>query len=178
MSSPKIRSLVATAVILSVVGLGGCSASDTDTGPTPTDSAVPAKDSAALTVQDAWVKAADAGTMSAAFGVLANSSKHAIRVTAATSAASASLELHETVPSPDGGMVMRPKRDGFVVPADGELVLQPGSNHLMLMGVKERIRPGDEVEITLTLSDGSTYKFTARAKAFVGADEKYAQGQG
>lgn len=173
MTSPTIRSLCASAAIVAALGMGGCSPSTTESGPRPDASAASSKESAAVTVQDAWVKAADAG-MSAAFGVLTNSSERAIRVTAAASDASASVEMHETVPSADGGMQMRQKRGGFVIPAGGELVLQPGGNHLMLMGLKSPVRPGDDVKLSLTFGDGSTYEVTAAAKTFTGANEKYA----
>lgn len=177
MSSSTTRSLHVVTAILVVLGLSGCSTLSTESGPTPATSATAGKEAAALTVQDAWVKAADSG-MSGAFGVLTNSSERAIRVTAAASEASASVEMHETVQSADGGMQMRPKRGGFVVPAGGKLVLQPGGNHLMLMGLKNPIRPGDDVEFSLTFADGSTHEFTAAAKTFSGANEKYAGGRG
>lgn len=148
-----------------------CSSQDDDA---PEDSGSTA--SAALTVEDVWVKSAESG-MSAAFGVLTNSSDEAVTVTSASSSASGMVELHETVEDADGQMVMRQKDGGFVVPANGTFVLEPGGNHLMLMNLNAPVKAGDEVNFTLTLSDGSTLDFTAPAKDYSGANEHYADGE-
>ena len=86
------------------------------------------------------------------------------------------VELHETVANDSGEMVMQPKEGGFVIPAGGTLTLEPGANHIMLMGLAKPIVAGDEVSFTLTFADGSTYTFTAPAKDFTGANENYVGG--
>ena len=71
----------------------------------------------------------------------------------ATSAAVTDVELHE-IAMPDGKMVMRPKKGGFVIPARGTHELEPGGDHIMLMGLAAAVKPGDEVAFTLKLADG------------------------
>ncbi|SRR5690606_4162670 len=129
----------------------------------------------ALTVEEAWVRAADDG-MTAAFGVLVNSTDEDVRVVAAESPASAAVELHE-VAVVDGEMAMREKDGGFAVPAGSEHVLEPGGDHLMLIDLAAPLEPGDDVEVILTLEDGTTVELTAQAKDFSGADEEYAPGE-
>ncbi len=129
----------------------------------------------AVTISDAWVKAADEG-MSAAFGELRNNGSDDITVVSATSEASTSLQLHETVENGSGEMVMREIEGGFVIPADGSLSLEPGGDHIMLMGLTAPLRAGDEVVFTLTFSDGSSYTFTAPVKDYSGANENYEHG--
>ena len=177
MSSATIRSAYAATAILAALGLAACAESTITAEPTPAATVSSMRESNGLRIEGAWVKAADTG-MSAAFGILQNTSNRAIRVTAVTSKAATSMQLHETVPSADGGMEMRQKPGGFVIPADGKVQLEPGGNHLMLMGLTKPIRPGDDVTFTLTLSDGSALDFTAPAKAFTGANENYAEGHG
>jgi copper(I)-binding protein len=46
----------------------------------------------------------------------------------------------------------------------------------MIMDLASPIRPGDQVEVTLTLSDGSTIPFTAIAKETTGGEENYGGG--
>ena len=51
-------------------------------------------------------------------------------------------------------MQMQPKPGGFTVPAGGELVLQPGGEHVMLMGLTTPLESGTTATVTLATSDG------------------------
>lgn len=162
------RSIV-TAVLLVVAAalLGACGSSDDDA--TSADS---------LTMADQWVKGAPAGEMTAAFGTLSNSSDTDIRIVSASSPAAGRMELHEVVASESGAMTMRQKEGGLVIPARGTLTLAPGGDHLMFFDLPQAITPGQDVSVELRLSDGSTTSFTAQARDFPGADEKYSPGHG
>ncbi|MGZ4553075.1 MAG: copper chaperone PCu(A)C, partial [Mycobacteriaceae bacterium] len=141
-----------------------------------TDQGTPASThAAALSIKDPWVKSADRG-MSAAFGTLQNTGAADITIVSASTPASTAVELHETVPNAAGEMVMRKKAGGFVIPAGGSFPLAPGANHMMLMNLTAPLKAGDQVAFTLTLSDGSTYQFTAPAKDYSGANESYEAG--
>ena len=145
----------------------GCAAASEPATPTASASAADS-----ITIEDAWVKAADEG-MSAAFGTIANSGDTDITVVSAESPASTMIELHETVENDSGEMVMQAKEGGFVIPAGGSIELAPGANHIMLMGLTAPLVAGDDATFTLTLSDGSSYDFTAPAKDYTGANETY-----
>lgn len=162
MNSTTISRL--TGIVAAALLLAGCAA------PAPQVAAAPEADS--VTMSDAWVKSAEEG-MSAAFGVLANSGDNDVTIVSASTEASPMIELHETVESESGEMMMQQKEGGFVVPAGGSLALEPGGNHIMLMGLVTAIRAGDEVTFVLTFSDGSTLEFTAPGKDFSGANENY-----
>ncbi|MFJ8688733.1 copper chaperone PCu(A)C [Micromonospora wenchangensis] len=170
-------SVVFTAVTaaLLAVGSAGCGPADPASG-TPSGTSAPASASAGvLTIRDPWVKAADRG-MTAAFGTLVNDSDADVTLTGATTAVSA-LELHEMTMQ-DGTMVMRQKQGGIVIRAKGTHVLEPGGDHLMLMDLRQPVRAGDEITVTLTFADGRTQQFNAVAKPFTGAQESYAPGHG
>jgi len=154
---------------LSLFALTGCAPQSAPVD----DAGVPAAD--AVTIDDAWVKSADEG-MSAAFGTLVNTGDDDVTVVAVTSAASSMLELHETVENESGEMVMREIEGGFVIPAGGELALEPGADHIMLMDLAAPLQAGDEVTFTLTFSDESTSDFTAPVKDYSGANENYESG--
>lgn len=130
---------------------------------------------AAVTVSDPWVKAIDGATdmgMTAAFGTLHNSSDQELTVVSATNTVTDHTELHEMV-MVDGAMVMRAIAGGITIPAGGSTTLEPGGLHVMIMDAQQPISPGQEVGVTLTLSDGSTVAFQALAKEFAGANEQY-----
>lgn len=155
---------VAAACLLALTGCASTAANTTADDP--------AVDSAGITIVDAWVKSADSG-MSAAFGELTNASDHDVTVVAATSEASDMIELHETVADDAGEMVMQAVEGGFVIPAGGSLTLEPGADHIMLMGITGPLEAGGEATFVLTFSDDSTYEFTAPIKDFSGANENY-----
>ncbi len=69
------------------------------------------------------------------------------RLLGARAAVAAEVQIHETATAEDGSTTMRPV-DGLDLPADGELVLEPGGYHLMLVDV-DRVEVGDEVDVTL-----------------------------
>jgi len=151
-------------LLLAVAALTGCG--EDAAGDAPAEKAT-------ITVTDPWAKAADEG-MSAIFGSLVNHSTTDLSVVSATAEISP-LELHEVVEQ-DGAMVMRPKEGGFAVAAGATHALEPGGDHIMLMDPARPLKPGDEVEVTLSLSDGSTVVFTAVVKDFSGGDESYEPG--
>jgi copper(I)-binding protein len=65
----------------------------------------------------------------------------------ATTEVATEVRIHQTMISDDGTMGMQPI-DGLDLPADGELVLEPGGFHLMLLDA-ERLEIGDVVEVVL-----------------------------
>lgn len=180
-STSTSRFLAAGALALALAGsLTACAGDDAVTpaaAPAATAAAVTAAaplETDGLTITDPWVKAADTG-MTATFGTLVNSSNLEVTIESASSSVSM-MELHEMAANDSGEMVMRPKVGGFVIPAGGTHVLEPGADHLMMMNVTAPVKPGDEVAVTLTAKDGSTYEFTAPARSFAGGNETYKKG--
>ncbi|MFJ1540638.1 copper chaperone PCu(A)C [Micromonospora chalcea] len=172
---PRTAALIGAAVLAaSVAACGSADATSTATPSAP--SSAPASAAAGvLTVRDPWVKAADKG-MTAAFATLANDGDTDVTITGVTTDVSRA-EIHEMAMT-DGKMAMRQKQGGVVVAARSQAALEPGGDHLMLMDLTRPVRPGDQLDITLTFADGRTQTFTAVAKPFTGAQETYAPGHG
>ena len=163
------------------LALAACGEDSESTTATPAPASTSASEQAAseqaasFTVTDPWVKAADSG-MTAMFGTLVNDGPEDVVVTSAAGDISPVMELHETIQADDGSMVMQPKEGGFVVPAGGTHVLEPGADHLMVMELSRALEPGEMVRFTLTFADGSTTEVEATVKTFSGAEEKYQGG--
>jgi len=52
--------------------------------------------------------------------------------------------------------MMRMRRlERIEIPAGETLSLEPGGLHLMLIGLKEDLQPGGQVDLTLTFDDGA-----------------------
>ncbi|MFC9561326.1 copper chaperone PCu(A)C [Agromyces sp. NPDC056965] len=159
------------AALAAVLALAGCAGGATAETPA---ASVQAEAAASVTVTDAWVKAGDDG-MTALFGMVDNGGASSITLSGAETDAAEMTELHETVES-DGAMTMREKEGGFEIEAGGHLMLEPGANHVMLMGLTGPLRAGDEVTVTLAFSDGSTLDVVAPVKDYQGANEQYDEG--
>ena len=161
------RATLAAALLLPLSACTGASGDAETTGPAPEDGA-----DGGLTLTDPWVKAAEEG-MTSSFGVLRNDTERDLVLTGVLTPASSAVELHETTSDGSGGMSMTEKEGGFELPAGGELVLEPGGHHIMLMDLTAPLLPGDEVELTLQFEDGTEHPFTATVKDFAGAQEHY-----
>jgi copper(I)-binding protein len=93
------------------------------------------------------------GPLSAAYMVIENSGG-ADRLLGASGDVAAMVQVHQTKES-NGMMVMEQAKDGVDVPANGSLELKPGSYHIMLMNVKDQLKPGDTFKLTLKFSSGA-----------------------
>lgn len=170
------RSVLIVAVIGLSALLSACGASDKDADANAT-AIVETAGAEELSITDPWVKATDE-SMTAAFGTLINDTDTEITVVGATSDVAGRVELHEVVSDGAGGMLMQPKEGGFTIPAGGAHELAAGGDHIMLMDLTRPLEAGEDVHVTLELSDGSTFEIHALVKPFAGADEDYADGHG
>lgn len=130
---------------------------------------------AGVTLNDQWASAADTG-MAAMFGTFGNTGQHAAHIVAGHSPAAGRVEIHEVVADEGGTTMMRPKSGGFTVPAEGTHELRPGGDHLMLMDLRQPLRPGAEVTLTVVFEDGSELPVTAQIRDFAGGHEDYQAG--
>ena len=69
------------------------------------------------------------------------------------------VELH-THSMKDGMMQMR-RVEKIDIPAGAETKLQPGGLHVMMIGLKQELKPEQEVTLTLVFEDGSKAEVTA-----------------
>lgn len=110
--------------------------------------------------------------MSAVFGTLRNTTDAELTITGGSSPAAGEVQLHEVVKTSSGAMQMQQKPGGFVLPAGGTHLLQPGGDHVMLLGLTGALPTGSETTITLTTSAGEV-TLTLPVRAFTGAEESY-----
>jgi copper(I)-binding protein len=67
--------------------------------------------------------------------------------------------LHRNVVDEDGVMKMRPV-EAIEVPAGGDVKLEPGGLHIMLMGVHEPLKAGEHFPLTLTFERAGQVEIT------------------
>ncbi|MCX8231959.1 MAG: copper chaperone PCu(A)C, partial [Alphaproteobacteria bacterium] len=78
--------------------------------------------------------------------------QEAVTVTGISSESAERAQLHTTVR--DGDVTRMRSLESIAIAPGETLVLQPGGMHIMFMGVDEPLRPGMQVDLTLTLSNG------------------------
>ncbi|ANH40108.1 hypothetical protein I601_3703 [Nocardioides dokdonensis FR1436] len=182
MSTPtrirRARRLVPAAALALALGAGlaACGGEDAESAQeTRDDSSTVAASGAEITIGDAWVRAtagAEDTSMSAAFMTIDNRGDEDVSLTGASTDVAGTAELHE-MSMVDGAMAMQAMTDGLVVEAGRGKVLEPGGYHVMLMDLREDLAPGDEVDLTLEFSDGSTQDLTVPVKEFTEEEGHY-----
>lgn len=84
-----------------------------------------------------------------AYVTIKNGGDQPDRLVSASCECAASVELH-TMATKNGVMEMAEMKDGFAIAPGETLVLKPGGNHIMLMGLKVRPQDGSTVDVKLT----------------------------
>ena len=152
----------AVAIVTSLVlalALTACSPSGSSGG-SPTAVA-----GGALTVGDAWVRAAPAGGTSAAYMSLSNGRVAPEKLVGASAPdLTDSASLHETS-SDASGMTGMTHTESLTIPAGGTVALEPGGFHIMLVDLKHDLKAGDRVSLVLTLEQAGVITVDAEVRA-------------
>lgn len=153
---PSLRTLFCGLLVLGALLVGACGGAE---GP-------------AIEVHDVWARpamagggmASEAGSGMAGMGAagtgavflrLTNEGSEADRLVGGRTDVAEVVEIHETVME---GEVMRMQMlaDGLEIPAGGEVILKPGSYHVMLIGMKRDLAVGDEFGLELEFEKSGT----------------------
>lgn len=103
-----------------------------------------------LQVNDVWARPGLAGGNSAAYFVIENATGGDDTLLSASSDIAEAVELHMTSMQ-DGAMQMMPQ-ENVPVPA-GKTEFKPGGLHVMLIGLKRDLNPGDTFSLTLNFEN-------------------------
>jgi copper(I)-binding protein len=105
--------------------------------------------------RDAWVRVPlPSKTETALYLVLENHSSQRRALVSVSSDSAAQAEMHQMT-MVRTMMVMTPVSQ-VAIPARGKTSFNPDGLHIMLYGLKTRPAPGDKIEVTLKLDDGTT----------------------
>ncbi|MER7731132.1 copper chaperone PCu(A)C [Streptomyces erythrochromogenes] len=136
MNTRTTRTLAAALSLTAALAISGCSG---DSKPE-------------MTVGGAFMPQPVNDKMAGGFMVIKNGSGTADKLTGATSSLSDDLQIHETK---DQKMQQVQSMD---VPANGELKLERGGNHIMFMGLKSTPKVGDKVTVELRFEKAGSVK--------------------
>ncbi|AXE27103.1 copper resistance protein CopZ [Streptomyces globosus] len=154
MTARTTRTLAAALSLAAALAISGCSSdsgSSSDSG-AGAGAGAPAAEKPKLSVSGAFMPEPVNDKMAGGFMVIKNDSKTADKLVSATSALSDDLQIHETK---DQKMQQVPSMD---VPANGELRLERGANHIMFMGLKQKPKVGDKITVELRFEKADPVK--------------------
>lgn len=182
MKLTRTATALVTGTAAITLALAGCSSGD-NTAAEMTESAtssateassVMEKSDAVVQLADAYIKEKPADKkMTGIFGVLSNSTDKDIKISSFKIEGlkeGTKFEQHDTK---DGKMFEVP--EGLTIPANGELVLQPGSTHLMVMDNEEAMEQGAQYKVVLELSDGSSITQDIEVRVQPAGEEDYGE---
>lgn len=112
--------------------------------------ALPAFADSGIEVHDPYARASTMmSTSGAAFMMIHSHSDEDDRLIGVRSDIAEKTELHTHLEDENGVMKMVHVEEGFPLPAQGEIAMQRGGNHVMFLGLKQPLEQGDIVPITL-----------------------------
>ena len=123
--------------------------------------ALPAFASEGIHIVDPYARASTGMSQSgAAFMRIVNHGDNDRRLIGAQSDAAERMELHTHIEDDNGVMRMVEVEEGFLIPADGEYLLERGGDHLMFLGLTRAFNHGDDITVTLSFEEGDDMEIT------------------
>lgn len=117
-----------------------------------------------MMVSNAWARFSVTGmTASGVFLDIHNQGKQNDTLIAVSTPAAGHSEIHESSEH-NGMMHMQPLPDGLPLPAQQTTHLQPGSMHIMLMDLKQPLKPGTTIPLKLVFKHSQPLTITVPVK--------------
>ncbi len=121
---------------------------------------------AETTVKDAWVRGTVAQQQATGMFATVTSSAGG-KLVAASSPVAGVVEIHEM--AMDGNVMKMRAVAGLDLPAGKAVELRPGGYHVMLMALKQELKPGSTVPVTLVVESKDGKRESVEVKAPVKA---------
>ena len=109
--------------------------------------------SADVTISDGWARASILASRPAA-AYLTLTSDQSDQLVAITTPVAGNVTIH-AVETDNDGISRMVEVDGLDLPSGETVILSPGSMHLMLMGLSEKLEEGTELPLSLTFASGA-----------------------
>ena len=121
-----------------------------------------------IEVSDAWARTATEGTNSAVYFVIQNHNADADEVIGASTDIANAAEVHES--KMEGDVMRMNHMDSVTLDPSVKVEFMPGGLHVMLIGLKQDLKAGDQVEVTLHFKNNSDLIVKATVRNADGMD--------
>lgn len=123
----------------------------------------------AIEIENAFTRPTLGGvTVAVGYATIVNNGKTADRLVSVSSDISSTAEVHESK-MVNGVMEMHEVRGGLPVAAGASVALRPGSYHIMFLGIKHPVKPGDTIHATFVFSKAGKVEVAFPAASSPGA---------
>lgn len=102
-------------------------------------------------VENMWARKCEQGKTTAIYFDIYNKVNVDEELLSASADVAEMTEIHKTVT--ENGVSQMVRIDRLVIPAEQSVKFQPKGIHIMLMGVKQKLSPGDEFFLNLTFKN-------------------------
>lgn len=117
-----------------------------------------------LVIRQVWSRATFAsGANGAVYLEIDNNGAAADRLVDVASPVAGMAHLHTT--EMQGDMASMKAMDGLDIPAGGKVVLKPQADHIMLMGLSQQLKQGNDFPLTLRFEKAGTVAVQAHVEA-------------
>jgi periplasmic copper chaperone A len=107
-----------------------------------------------IEAHDPWARPAMQGETSAIYLLLHNHTAEDDELVSVSTDVAQSAELHESKMVEGTDMMEMTPVESIPLPADGEVEFKPGGLHIMLVGLKQDLKVGDKISVTLHFKSG------------------------
>jgi hypothetical protein len=128
------------------------------------------KMAAGIAVTDAWSRATPGIATPGVVYLTITDTGAKDRVTGASTPVAAMAHLHQS--RNENGVEKMLPVDGIDVAPGAPVKLEPGGYHLMLMGLKQPLKAGDQFPVTLTFEHAGAVTTTVTVRSIDGTDAK------
>jgi hypothetical protein len=130
-----------------------------------------------LAIDGVWTRATPPGApTAAAYLTITNAGTTADRLVGVATAAATKGEVHEMAVA-NGIMTMRAVAGGLAIEPGAKVELKPGGLHLMLVGLKQPLRQGNTIALTLTFEKAGSVTLDAAVQPIGAAGPAHQHGQ-
>lgn len=100
-----------------------------------------------IEVSDAWARSSTQGMNSAVYFVIENHNAEVDELIGATSDVAEAVEVHES--RMEGDVMTMNRVDRVILEPSVTVEFMPGESHVMLIGLKQDLNAGDEIQVNL-----------------------------
>ena len=118
--------------------------------------AAPAKEG--LEVREAWARPAPQGGNGAIYFMIENHSSETQEMIGVDSDIAQAVEMHES--QMDGDVMEMHQLESVSLGPGAAVTFEPGGLHIMLIGLKQDLKVGDEVQVTLNFANAQEIRVT------------------
>lgn len=115
-----------------------------------------------IEISDVWARTSMQGMNSAVYFMIQNHNAGADELIGAASDVADAVEVHES--KMEGDVMMMNRVEAVALEPSAKVEFKPGGYHVMLIGLKQDLKAGDEITVTLQFRDSPDITVKATVK--------------